>query len=234
MVYADGRVIGDARSAVQPGEAVAATLRMVPDDRQRGVFERVVKPVFDRVAGIGLSIVTLPFLVLIVPGIWMTLGRPAIYQQRRVGLHGREFTVFKFRTMRTDRRVSDAPVPHVDRRCNHKSEEDPRHVPYGRFLRKWSLDEIPQFWNIARGDMSIVGPRPELPHIVARYEGWQHRRHEVRPGLTGLWQVTARGETPMHEATDIDIEYVNNVTFREDLTILRRTPGAVLGQRQGH
>ena len=234
MSYREEGVIGDTGNGVQSDNVARATLHMVSEAHRRGIFERSVKPVFDRIAGIVLSIVTLPLVMLIVPGIWVTLGSPAIYKQRRVGLHGREFTVFKFRTMSADRRITESPILHTDRRRNHKSADDPRHVPYGRFLRKWSLDEIPQFWNIARGEMSIVGPRPELPQIVARYEDWQHRRHEVRPGLTGLWQITARGDAPMHEATDIDIAYVDNVTFRGDLQILRRTPAAVLGTRQGH
>lgn len=81
--------------------------------------------------------------------------------------------------------------------------------------------------------MSLIGPRPELPDIVGRYQPWQHRRHEVRPGLTGLWQVSARGDAPMHEATDVDIAYVDNVGFVEDIRIILHTPAAVLGSRQG-
>jgi len=116
---------------------------------------------------------------------------------------------------------------------NHKSTSDPRHTSFGRFLRKWSLDEIPQFWNVAIGNMSLIGPRPELPEIVDQYEPWQHRRHEVRPGVTGLWQISARGDAPMHEATGIDIEYVDNIGFIADLRIVFSTPQAVLGSQQG-
>ena len=97
-------------------------------------------------------------------------------QAATVGLGGEEFTVYKLRTMLPDRRSVAVPIQGRDRRVNHKSPDDPRHVPLGRFLRKWSLDEIPQFWNVALGDMSLVGPRPELPHVVAKYERWQHRR----------------------------------------------------------
>ena len=234
MVFLRKHVDENEARIVQPQQAAKATPYLVPEYRERGFYESVTKPVFDRVTGIALSIVTLPLVALITLGIWMTLGAPSIYRQRRVGLRGREFTVYKFRTMRTDRRLSEASIAHPDRRQNHKSEDDPRHVPFGRFLRKWSLDEIPQFWNIALGDMSLVGPRPELPQIVARYEDWQHRRHDVKPGLTGLWQITARGGAPMHEATDIDIDYVENVTFGGDMRILLFTPSAALGQRHGH
>jgi len=208
--------------------------RAVPIVHERGTYEMAVKPVIDRFAGFTLSVVTLPIVLAIVLAIWATLGRPAIFKQERVGRFGQRFTVYKFRTMQADRRESNVSIGHIDRRVNHKSASDPRHTSLGRFLRKWSLDEIPQFWNVAIGNMSLIGPRPELPEIVDRYEPWQHRRHEVRPGLTGLWQVSARGDAPMHEATDIDIDYVDNIGFISDLRIVLSTPQAVLGSQQGH
>lgn len=211
-----------------------AQLRAVPDVHTAGTYERYVKPMMDRIAGIVLTLITLPLVAVIVPLIWWQMGRPAIFKQTRVGRFGEEFTVYKFRTMMHDRRLRIVPIEHEDRRVNHKSTEDPRHTDLGRFLRKWSLDEIPQFWNVALGDMSLIGPRPELPGIVDGYEPWQHRRHEVKPGLTGLWQVSARGDVPMHEATDIDVAYVDSVSFRQDLSIVMRTPGAMLGTNKGH
>lgn len=198
-----------------------------------GAYERWFKPLVDRFIGITLSILTLPLVVVIVLVIWAKMGRPAIFKQRRVGRFGKEFTVYKFRTMDADRRSDDAPYEHDDRRVTHKSVDDPRHTSVGRTLRRWSLDEIPQFWNVARGEMSLVGPRPELSSIVARYEPWQHRRHAVRPGVTGLWQISARGDVPMHEATHLDIAYVDNVTFRGDFTIMVSTPMAAFGSRKG-
>jgi lipopolysaccharide/colanic/teichoic acid biosynthesis glycosyltransferase len=216
------------------GMAERITLRPVPVIHDRGVYESFVKPLTDRVVGVVLSVVTFPLVVVIAGAVWVSMGRPVIFKQVRVGRFGAEFEVFKFRTMEADRRAGRVPFEHPDRRVNHKSVEDPRHTDLGRFLRKWSLDEVPQFWNVARGEMSLVGPRPELPDIVGRYEPWQHRRHEVKPGLTGLWQVSARGDAPMHEATDIDIDYVDNVSFVGDLKIMIRTPGAVLGSRKGN
>jgi lipopolysaccharide/colanic/teichoic acid biosynthesis glycosyltransferase len=221
------------RERVEVGSG-RASLRPVPTFHERGLYEWAVKPILDRLAGVTLSLLTLPLVLIIIPLIWANLGRPAIFKQRRIGLLGREFTVYKFRTMHADRRTTQLPFGPVDRRVNHKSSTDPRHTDLGRFLRKWSLDEIPQLWNVALGDMSLVGPRPELPAIVNRYEPWQHRRHEVRPGLTGLWQVTARGDVPMHEATDIDVDYVENVGFFEDFKIIVATPQAMLGSRKGH
>jgi lipopolysaccharide/colanic/teichoic acid biosynthesis glycosyltransferase len=180
-----------------------------------------------------LSIITLPLLMIVVPLIWITMGFPAVFTQRRVGRHSREFTVYKLRTMRHDRRMDQTAYSGTDRRVNHKSADDPRHTSLGRFLRRWSIDEIPQLWNVALGDMSLIGPRPELPQLVAKYDDWQHERHEIRPGMTGLWQVTARGDIPMHEATDIDVEYVRNLTFASDLRIILLTLPAMLGLRQG-
>jgi lipopolysaccharide/colanic/teichoic acid biosynthesis glycosyltransferase len=207
--------------------------RLVPPVHRPGIYERFAKPALDRLGGVVLTVATLPIVMVVVPLIWLSIGRPAIFRQVRLGRFGEEFEVYKFRTMRHDRRASAQPIGHVDRRVNHKSADDPRHTDIGRFLRKWSLDEIPQFWNVAMGDMSLVGPRPELPQVVARYEEWQHRRHEVKPGLTGLWQISARGQVPMHEATDIDIEYVDNITFMNDLRIILRTPSAMLGGKRG-
>jgi lipopolysaccharide/colanic/teichoic acid biosynthesis glycosyltransferase len=229
----DRNAVGD--TFVQEGaEAVQPHLHVVPDLTTRSFYQKFIKPAIDRTGGVLLSIATFPILMVVVPLIWWKLGRPAIFKQQRVGAYGREFTVYKLRTMKEDRRKRAGGFDGPDRRVNHKSPDDPRHIPLGRFLRKWSLDEIPQFWNVALGHMSLVGPRPELPHIVAKYESWQHRRHEVKPGITGLWQVSERGDVPMHEATDVDIEYVGSVTMKNDLRILLLTVPAALGSQKGH
>lgn len=208
-------------------------LRAVPELRSVGFYERLAKPVMDRIAGVMLSILTFPIALTAMMLIWATMGAPLIYRQRRVGLRGREFTVYKLRTMRHDRRVTQLPYEGPDRRVNHKSPDDPRHTRLGRLLRKWSVDELPQLWNVAIGNMSLVGPRPELPSIVAKYEPWQHERHDVKPGMTGLWQISARGEIPMHEATDIDVAYVRDVSFVGDLKIIFSTIPAMLREQQG-
>lgn len=209
-------------------------MRVVDDwTDQSGLYGTWVKPGLDRIIGVIASIITLPIVLVVAVLILWQMGSPVIYRQRRVGRYGREFTVYKFRTMQHDRRVTDIPISD-DRRTNHKSVDDPRHTELGRFLRRYSLDEIPQFWNVATGDMSLVGPRPELPSIVAKYEPWQHRRHTVRPGLTGLWQVSERGVVPMHEATDLDIAYVENVTMWNDFRIVLATPSAAFGPNRGH
>jgi lipopolysaccharide/colanic/teichoic acid biosynthesis glycosyltransferase len=227
----EGRRVSDAAGEPAPTRPQLRVVEQWPV--KNGFYEKWIKAGFDRLVGVMASIVTIPIVAVIATAIAWNMGTPVIYRQRRVGLYGREFTVYKFRTMLEDRRTADVGIVDNDRRVNHKSQEDPRHTNLGRFLRRWSLDEIPQFWNLALGDMSLVGPRPELPSIVAKYEPWQHQRHAVRPGLTGLWQISERGTIPMHEATDIDIAYVENVTLGNDLRIVIATPAAAFGSNRG-
>lgn len=216
-------------ASVRPAPPVAETERAV------GLYERVFKRAFDLAAGLVLFVIVLPITLLVAVAVWVDLGNPVILRQERIGKDGRRFKVYKFRTMQPDRRTA-AGLSYVgaDRRVVHKSTDDPRLTSVGRFLRKWSLDELPQLWNVLRGQMSLVGPRPELVQIVQQYEPWQHRRHEVKPGLTGLWQVSARGDGLMHHATHIDLEYVDSLSFRSDLRILVKTIPAALGDRTGH
>lgn len=204
-------------------------------DRRRTAYERLWKPALDRAVGLILTILTLPIIIATAIAVFVDLGLPTLLRQERVGLNGKVFRVYKFRTMEPDRRTPDEPsFVGADRRVNHKSKDDPRLTRLGRFLRKWSLDELPQLWNVVLGDMSLVGPRPEMVQIVSHYEPWQHARHQVKPGVTGLWQVSARGEVPMHEATHIDLEYVKGMSFAADLKILAKTIPAALGDRTGH
>jgi lipopolysaccharide/colanic/teichoic acid biosynthesis glycosyltransferase len=186
---------------------------------------------FDRSVAFVAIMAVLPLLSAVAIAVRMSMGKGVFYRQSRVGRGGQEFRLLKFRTLREDRRagrlVDSYPLAYERRVC-HKRVDDPRHTPVGRFLRRWSLDELPQLLNILRGEMSWVGPRPELPAVVRSYEPWQHLRHVVRPGLTGLWQVTARGDgSLMRDHVQLDILYVREVTFGADLRILARTVQAV-------
>ncbi len=192
------------------------------------LYVRNVKPTIDVITAVVLGILLLPVTAVVATAVAARLGRPVIYRQTRIGIHGEEFTMFKFRTMTHDRRTLAEPPPHQERRVSFEAMDDPRHTPLGRWLRAWSLDELPQLWNIIRGDMSFVGPRPEVREVVAAYETWQHQRHLVRPGITGLWQVSARDVKPMHANVGIDVDYVQRVSFRLDCRILMLTPPAVL------
>lgn len=196
------------------------------------LYTRFVKPAFDRVAAVCALVVFAIPMAVVAGLIAMTMGRPVLFRQRRVGLNGESFEVLKFRTMNHDRRANRLDVIH-DRRETHKSTGDPRHTRVGRFLRRYSLDELPQFINVARGEMSIIGPRPELEAVAAQYPDGLEQRHLVRPGLTGLWQISARGDGPMHENGTWDLDYVEQVSLRTDLQILVKTPSAMLGDNAG-
>ena len=197
----------------------------------QGAYVRIWKPGIDRMLVMILILLCAPSMVLIAVIIRITLGRGVFYRQSRVGQHGRPFKVLKFRTMLPDRRRAQVPISFPDRRCTHKAKNDPRHTSIGRFLRRWSLDELPQLFNVVRGQMSLIGPRPELPFVVARYQPWQHVRHDVKPGMTGLWQVVARGVDPMEKRIDLDIYYVQSLSPILDLKILMATAKAVIARR---
>ncbi len=227
MIHPDGSGVGAAPVPHRSGAADFAHLTFVAPPG--GLYVRAVKPALDRVLGTVLLIVLAPLIALVAVAVRFRIGRPVMFRQARCGRGGQGFEVLKFRTMRADRRRDAQPVAQ-DRRHTHKSEEDPRHTRLGRQLRKWSLDELPQLWNVVCGEMSLVGPRPELVEIVEHYEPWQHQRHLVKPGLTGLWQISRRGEGLMHLYTDVDLEYVATVSLRTDLRILFRTIPAALGR----
>lgn len=201
--------------------------------RDRGLYETSIKPIGDMVFAILLVIVFTPLMVACALAVAMSMGRPVILRQERVGHRGRTFEIYKFRTMHPDRRRDTAPFDGEDRRISHKRADDPRITRVGRFLRKWSLDETPQFFNVLRGEMSLVGPRPEMVQIVAGYDLWQHARHAVKPGITCLWQISERGDRMLHEATELDIQYTESISMWTDASILLRTAGVMVGLRPG-
>jgi sugar transferase EpsL len=177
-----------------------------------------------RVIDLGLSALALlllsPLLAVVALLVAIRLGRPVLFRQRRPGLHGEPFLLVKFRTM-TDARTSEGAL----------LPDEQRLTSFGRFLRSTSLDELPELWNVLRGEMSLVGPRPLLESYLDRYSAHHARRHEVRPGLTGWAQINGRNATTWDERLDMDVWYVDNRTLRLDVTILLRTVGAVVFRR---
>lgn len=200
----------------------------------RSTYERYVKPALDwALAAVALVILS-PLVIAVAAAVYVKLGAPIIFGQRRIGRGGMVFTVYKFRSMHADRRGEGLSFEGLDRRVTHKSPDDPRLTSFGRLLRKSSLDELPQLVNVLKGDMSLVGPRPELPEVVTRhYEEWQHRRHAVKPGITGLWQISERGNGMMHEYVNVDLHYVDRISFTTDARILLKTIPAALMTNQG-
>ena len=179
----------------------------------------------------------LPLLLFIALLIWASDGHAPIFRHVRLGRHGRPFGCLKFRSMVPDgdavlaAHLAAHPDARAEWAATHKLTRDPRVTALGQVLRKSSLDELPQLWNIVRGDMSLVGPRPLLPAYLPLYSPRQARRHLVRPGLTGWAQVNGRNAIAWEEKFELDNWYVDNQSFWLDLRILARTAGRVLGRR---
>jgi lipopolysaccharide/colanic/teichoic acid biosynthesis glycosyltransferase len=169
----------------------------------------------DILVALAVLVVTAPLVAAVAAAVRLDIGAPVLFRQRRIGLGGRPFTLYKFRTMR-----------------DGAGDDDARLTRLGRALRVLSLDELPQFWNVLRGDMSLIGPRPLLPQYLDRYTPEQARRHEVRPGITGLAQVLGRNGLSWEERFALDVQYVDRHGLGLDVWILYRTIVVVVG-RQG-
>jgi exopolysaccharide biosynthesis polyprenyl glycosylphosphotransferase len=198
-----------------------------------GPIHRWGKVVGDRVLATVLLLVSMLILVPAALVIRLTSPGAALFRQTRIGLDGAPFTMYKLRSMYCD---AEARLAALEDRSDgngtlFKMRRDPRTTPVGRFLRRFSIDELPQLWNVVRGDMSLVGPRPPLASEVAGYDAASQRRLQVRPGLTGLWQVSGRSDLSWEESIRLDLRYVDNWTLSMDLMILWRTARAVLGGR---
>lgn len=185
-------------------------------------YQRVVKRVLDLIVSVCVLVPGIPLMTLIALAVWAGSGRPVLFRQERVGENGRRFSIYKFRTM-----VKDAARIPLEAE-GHKKQRDPRVTRVGRWLRRTSLDELPQFFNVLKGEMSLVGPRPELPEIVEHYEPWQRQRFTVPPGITGWWQISGRSQRMMHLHTEDDLYYIKHYSLFMDLQILARTLWVVL------
>jgi len=200
------------------------------DHREAGL---IVKRLIDVVgAAVGLVILS---PVLLVTAILVRIhdGSPVLFRQTRVGLHGRTFTILKFRTMVPDAEERLHEVAHLNELegAAFKASDDPRVSPLGRTLRRTSIDELPQLWNVLRGEMSLVGPRPPLPSEVVEYDIWHRRRLSMKPGITGLWQVESRHEPSFDRWVELDLSYIDRWTLWLDLSILLRTMPSVMMAR---
>jgi len=220
----------------QPGSprGVSERFTEVPLRTLAGASPKEAHLVLKRLLDIGVSSVGLlvlsPLLLLLALLVRLTSPGPILYRQTRCGLAGRRFTLFKFRTMVANAqalREDLEPLNEMDGPV-FKIAEDPRCTSLGRFLRKFSLDELPQLWNVLRGDMSLVGPRPPLPEEVGQYEPWQRRRLRARPGLTCLWVLEGRSRLNFRQWVELDLQYIENWSLWLDLKILLRTIPIVL------
>ena len=193
----------------------------------------ISKRMFDCVAALCGLIVALPLLLLAAIIIKLDSPGPVFFRQPRLGRDGRPFLMLKLRSMTQDAAEMRAVVAPGNEMVGpvFKIRSDPRMTRVGRFLRKASLDELPQLWHVLIGDMSVVGPRPPIPDEVARYEPWQRERLAVKPGLTCTWQVSGRSDIPFDRWVQMDIDYIRHRCFLQDLKILLQTIPAVLTGR---
>jgi exopolysaccharide biosynthesis polyprenyl glycosylphosphotransferase len=193
----------------------------------------LVKAGLDRAGAAILLLVLSPVLLLLAVLVRIDSGSPVLFRQRRVGLHGRPFTLLKFRSMHRDAetRLRELMDRNEVRGHAFKMNDDPRVTRLGRFLRRTSLDELPQLFNVLNGQMSLVGPRPPLPQEVAEYDVWHRRRLSMKPGMTGLWQIGARGTADFDHWVEKDLEYIDNWSLWLDIKIAARTIPAMLTGR---
>ena len=189
-------------------------------------FDRLLKRVFDFGVGLILALLLLPLMLIIAVAIRLDSRGPALFRQERAGENGKPFLMLKFRTMTAE--ASSVPAAAPPETGKHKIKGDPRLTRMGSSLRRLSLDELPQLFNVLVGDMSLVGPRPEVPWLVDKYAPWQRKRFAVPQGVTGWWQINGRSDKPMHENTDDDLYYVYNYSLLLDIKILLRTPLVVI------
>ncbi len=198
-----------------------------------GPFALAFKRSVDVALALVIMALAFPVVALVAVAIQVSGGGAVFFRQRRCGLNGRVFTLYKFRTMVENAEDQMAEVAHLNEMKGpvFKASRDPRVTRLGRTLRKFSLDELPQLWNVLRGEMSLVGPRPPIPEEVARYAGWQRRRLAMKPGLTCLWQVSGRNQLDFDRWMALDLQYIDNWSLWLDFKILAKTVPVVFSGR---
>jgi exopolysaccharide biosynthesis polyprenyl glycosylphosphotransferase len=213
------------------GSIPLLTFSAAPHDEVRMLAKRAIDVA---VAAAGLMVLA-PLMALVALLIRLTSPGPAVFRQVRCGLNGRRFTFYKFRSMVQNAEALKPAVAHLSEKTTaFKIAQDPRLAPLGRFLRKFSIDEWPQLWNVLKGDMSLVGPRPPIPEEVERYQGWQRRRLRMRPGMTCLWAVKGRDAVDFETWMKMDMQYMDHWSLALDWKILLLTIPRVLTGRGAH
>ncbi len=226
LLYLSGSLTAHAKFYARLRIGLKKRIRIISVDGSR-IFKRAL----DVCGSLSAIILLLPFFLVI--AIWLKLDSPGplIYRQVRVGLHGRPFYFYKFRSMYIDSDARRAALEKANESKDgviFKMKNDPRITKCGRFIRKYSIDEVPQFFNVLLGDMSLVGPRPPLPSEVAQYSLDDWKRLNVLPGITCIWQVSGRSDIPFREQVVLDKEYIRGQGFWKDVLILFKTIPAVL------
>ena len=203
---------------------------MIAEAQRNGLYLRYGKRIIDIIGSFVGLVLFSPIVLLFAILVKLDSSGPVFYKAKRLGTGGRPFDFFKMRSMYTGAHSSRSSLLHLNQVSGpvFKLVDDPRITRIGRFLRKTSIDELPQLYNVLRGDMSLVGPRPPIPEEVAQYEPWQLRRLSLKPGITCLWQISGRSRLGFDEWMRLDMEYINNQSFWMDMKILLRTIPAVV------
>jgi len=190
------------------------TAERIATERLSTFYAKRGKYLFDFVAAFILILIFAPIMLLIALLIKLTSRGPIFFSHKRVGVNNKLFVIHKFRSLHID-------TPSYSEKPD--STEDVRITPVGKWIRKTSLDELPQLFNVVKGEMSLVGPRPEMPFLAEEYESWENQRHLVRPGMTGLWQLSPRRRGSIREGIPVDLEYIEKLSLWNDFKILLRT-----------
>jgi exopolysaccharide biosynthesis polyprenyl glycosylphosphotransferase len=204
---------------------------LITDNKRSNIL---AKRIFDVVVSATALLVLSPIFMILALLIRLDSKGSIFFYQNRIGKQGKEFRFWKFRSMSVDaEQRKDALMENNEMRggVSFKMKKDPRITRVGRFIRKYSMDELPQLWNVLIGDMSLVGPRPPLPNEVAQYTPYQRMRLEVTPGITCIWQVSGRSDIPFQEQVKMDLQYIENQSFWYDIELLFKTVPAVLKAR---
>ncbi|OGO21152.1 MAG: hypothetical protein A2Z14_16330 [Chloroflexi bacterium RBG_16_48_8] len=200
------------------------------DDKGSTISNRFLKRTLDLIGSVVGLLLTAPVLLIVGLAIKLDNPGPVFFSQERIGLNGKPFRMVKLRTMvvGAERQVAQVLAANPLHGPVFKIPDDPRVTRVGRLLRRWSLDELPQLWNVLRGDMSLVGPRPEESWVVERYNDLQRSRLKIKPGLTGPMQVSGRGDLDMNERLELELRYIRNCSIKEDLKILIKSLPAII------
>ena len=199
-------------------------------------FYDMIKRLIDIICSFMGLLALSPLFIIIAIIIKFTSKGPVFFSQKRVGKYGREFDMYKFRSMVVNAEELKEKLANQNEMSGpmFKMKDDPRVTKVGKFIRKTSIDELPQLWNVLKGDMSLVGPRPSLPKEVAQFEDWMHRRLEVKPGLTCYWQVSGRNNIDFEDWMKLDIRYVEERNLWIDIKLILKTVSVLFGDKNAH
>ena len=217
-------------------EGLKVELENIEENKENLKFYEIFKRGIDIIgAGSGLLLLS-PVIAIVACAVKFTSKGPIFFSQKRVGKNGQLFDMYKFRSMVVNAEELKEKLAHQNEMSGpmFKMKDDPRVTKVGKFIRKTSLDELPQLWNVLKGDMSLVGPRPSLPKEVAQFEDWMHKRLEVKPGLTCYWQVSGRNNIDFEDWMKLDIKYVEEKSTWVDIKLIFKTVGVLLGDKNAH